>query len=306
MGDIVKNIGGAIFGNKKDAGALGTGQYRAQAYDIDPNAFKIDGLNSYGQEQQSRQGQSSLIQALQDQMVGRGASLADGQLRQATNRNLAQQLAIAASGRGVSPAIAQKMAAQNAASINQQAAADSAIIRQQEMLSAQQQLANALNSQRQGDLAATDRDLSARMGKEQLSVQQQTGLNQTNSSAYGDAAKRRGDFISNIGSGIMALSDERTKAEKGDGAKSIQSFLDSIGAHKYEYKDKFKDKSLAGDGIFVSPMAQELEKTEIGKNMVFDTPDGKVVDYGKGLGAILAAQSALNERLKRIEKKKGA
>jgi len=52
-------------------------------------------------------------------------------------------------------------------------------------------------------------------------------------------------------------------------------------------------------------MAQDLEKAgKIGKSMVKNTEYGKMVDYGKGFGSILAAQVQLNERLKELEKKK--
>jgi hypothetical protein len=48
-------------------------------------------------------------------------------------------------------------------------------------------------------------------------------------------------------------------------------------------------------------MAQELEKSKIGKSMVYDTPNGKMVDFGRGLGAMLAIQAQMNERLNKIE-----
>ena len=52
-------------------------------------------------------------------------------------------------------------------------------------------------------------------------------------------------------------------------------------------------------------MAQDLEKAgPVGKSMVEDTPMGKLVNYGKGFGAVLAAQAHLNQRLKALESKK--
>ena len=48
-------------------------------------------------------------------------------------------------------------------------------------------------------------------------------------------------------------------------------------------------------------MAQDLEKTTLGKQFVLDTPAGKLVDMGQGLAAILASQSYLNSRMKRLE-----
>jgi hypothetical protein len=208
MGGVVKGVVGGLFGGGGGTGAMGTGRFRAKEYNIDKNAFDVNGLKSYGQEQGARQNQSNFIQQLQQQMQGQGPSLANMQLQQATNRNIAQTMGQAASQRGVNPALAARLALTNAAGQNQQAAMDSAIIRQQEMLNAQQQLGSQIGAQRQGDLAATDRDLGARMGKEQLGVQQQTGLNNTNQQAFEGAAQRRGNLMGGIGAALGGLFNE--------------------------------------------------------------------------------------------------
>jgi hypothetical protein len=370
MGSTISGLTGGLFGGSDSAGVLGTGQYRGKEYKINERAFDPTKVASYGQEQQARANQSDFIKQLQAQMQGQGPSLANMQLQQATNRNIAQTMGQAASQRGVNPALAARLAMNNVAGANQQAAMDSGIIRQQEMLNAQQQLGSQIGAQRQGDLTAVDRDLGAKMGREQLGVQQQTGLNSVNQQGYEGAAKRRGEMASGIGQamammsdenmktnvkdgeskvqkfvesfkkatgtaesatnqdsghegagkaigqGIMSLfgsgggakmaaaSDEKMKTKKGEGGDNVRSFLDAINANSYEYKDKFKNKELGGEGTFVSPMAQELEKTELGKSMVIDTPEGKVVDYGKGFGAMLASQAMLNDRLKKLEGKR--
>ena len=96
------------------------------------------------------------------------------------------------------------------------------------------------------------------------------------------------------------------KYEKGEPKDfSPQKFLDALKPNSYEYKDKFKKNSLAGEGRFLGVMAQDLEKAgPVGKSMVEDTPMGKLVNYGKGFGAVLAAQAHLNQRLKALESKK--
>lgn len=87
------------------------------------------------------------------------------------------------------------------------------------------------------------------------------------------------------------------------GRKGIDKFLDNIEAKSYKYKNP--EKPFRGDGKYVSPMAQDLEKTELGKDMVINTPDGKVVDYGKGFGTLLASQALLKEKIDEIEKRIG-
>ncbi len=104
---------------------------------------------------------------------------------------------------------------------------------------------------------------------------------------------------------LEAASDEETKTNVSPGKASIKEFLDKAKPYHYEYKDSEKDKPGRGLGEYVSPMAQDLEKTELGKDMVTEGPDGKkMVDYGKGFGAMLAGISSLNKRLEDLESRK--
>lgn len=91
-------------------------------------------------------------------------------------------------------------------------------------------------------------------------------------------------------------SDKRAKKDVKDGGKDVKNFLDALAPHTYTYKNQ-KD----GAGPHTSVMAQELEKTKMGKQMVKDTPEGKKVDYGQGMAAILAGQAYLNQRLTELE-----
>lgn len=95
------------------------------------------------------------------------------------------------------------------------------------------------------------------------------------------------------------LSDEQQKRSIHPDDPELHRFYDALEAHSYRYKDP----SIPGaaPGRFVSPMAQELEKSDIGRSMVHDTPNGKVVNYERGLGAMLAGQAMFNERLNSLE-----
>lgn len=97
-----------------------------------------------------------------------------------------------------------------------------------------------------------------------------------------------------------AMSDERVKTSVEPGGKPVRSFLDALGAHEYEYKNP-----KHGQGRFVSPMAQELEATDLGKSAVVDTPEGKAVDYGRIAAVQLAATADIHHRLKALEEKGG-
>lgn len=97
-----------------------------------------------------------------------------------------------------------------------------------------------------------------------------------------------------------SASDINLKEDIKDGDAKLDDFLNKLTAYEYEYKDPEKH----GAGKRISPMAQDLEKSELGKQMVIDTPEGKLVDYGKGLGTIVAALAHLNEKLEELKKGK--
>jgi hypothetical protein len=102
----------------------------------------------------------------------------------------------------------------------------------------------------------------------------------------------------------VMVSDKKQKSDVQADAEDFnpKSFLDALKAYSYEYKNP--NIPGAGEGRHLSVMAQDLEKAgPVGRSMVNDTSNGKVVDYGKGFGAILAAQAHLNERLQQIESK---
>jgi hypothetical protein len=75
--------------------------------------------------------------------------------------------------------------------------------------------------------------------------------------------------------------------------------LEKIKPYTYEYKNPFMD--ITGEGKMMSPMAQDMEKTEIGKGMVQDTDEGKVVNYAKAGGFLMALGSMLNGRVDDLE-----
>ena len=99
-----------------------------------------------------------------------------------------------------------------------------------------------------------------------------------------------------LGAAAMALSDKNKKTGAKPGNSEAQSFLDAIDAYTYRYKDPSH-----GKGQQLSPMAQDLEKTPIGRQLVVDTPEGKMIDYGKAGGVMMASQAMLNERLSQLE-----
>ena len=110
-------------------------------------AFAANGMST-----QTAGQQAALAQALQDQAAGKGPSLTQMQLQQATQANAAQYAGAIASQRGINPALAARMVGQNAANMNQQMAGQSAIARLQEQMQARAQLGDVLGQQRAQDI----------------------------------------------------------------------------------------------------------------------------------------------------------
>ena len=141
------------------------------------------------------------------------------------------------------------------------------------------------------------RDLAELDSATQIRVAELTGQWRR---AQGDDQKQAAIYQA-IGTalGIWAASDIRAKTNISPGSGEVESFLDALNSYKYEYKDE--NAPGADAGMFVGVMAQDLEKTAMGASFVKDTPDGKMVDYGHGLAAILASQASLHDRIRTLE-----
>jgi len=140
------------------AGQLPTVQaQQARMQSVDPAMIaELERMNAAqinrGEDQQVRSSQMGLIEALQGQANGTAPSLAEQQLKRSNEQTIASQMAQAASARGGNPAMAQRMAAQNIAGLQADAAGRAAELRIQEQTAARQQLTQALDSTRGQDV----------------------------------------------------------------------------------------------------------------------------------------------------------
>lgn len=259
---------------------------------------------------QSRAGQSQLVQQLQGQAAGTAPSLAEAQLKSATSRNLAQQLAAAASGRGGNPAALQRQLAQQQASAGRDLAEKAAETRIQERTAAQGQLGQILGQEqqlvdglRQRYIAqGFDIATAEKKARQQFEMSKYGADKQAQSAA--DAAS--GNVLGSVlgaGASIFGglLSDENKKKDIKPAKKEVNSFLEQLNAREFKYKNPADLGATAGTRYGI--MAQDLEKSKIGKSLVKETSNGKMVDTNQGFAAVLAAQSELHKRVKELEKK---
>lgn len=91
--------------------------------------------------------------------------------------------------------------------------------------------------------------------------------------------------------GALISSDEKVKDGVKDGAGDAQEMIDKLDSKKFSYKEDPEKKVQLGI------LAQDMEKSPMGKAIVVETKKGKALDIGKALSAVLAVQSVLNKRL---------
>ena len=246
---------------------------------------------------QSRAAQQGMVQAGQN----------DLQRQQLASQIIGQQY-------GTEAGLAQSQAqlAQQAALANQQLQGQYGLTGAQQALQAQQVNQSA-------ELQRLGLQGQAQMGMDQ-SINANLGLQaQLDSERTKTQQQAKGGIVSGI-SGVLGklatLSDKRAKkdikASKNKASRELdkmagsgadqRKFLDALQSYEYKYKHEGKD-ATPQMGI----MAQDLEKTRLGKQMVVqDAVSGlKSVDFGRGFGALLASQAELNKRIKKLEGTKG-
>jgi hypothetical protein len=251
-------------------------------------------------------------QAAAMQMQGAQQAAVNQQNQELQRQQLAGQLLGQQSGLEASLAGSQAQLQQQGALANQAMQGQFGLTAAEQALRAQQ-LNQAAELQRLGLQG------QAQMGMDQ-SLNQNLGLQaQMDANRQQQIAQGKGGVISGLSGAAMTaaiLSDKRAKkdikATKGEATRALdkmagsgskeREMLDKLQAYQYKYKHEGKDASPQ-----MGIMAQDLEKSRLGKQMVVqDEVTGlKMVDFGRGFGALLASQAELNKRLKAIEATKG-
>lgn len=323
LGQRAPQIGnGGVNAINQQLGNANAGYGQAQA-----------GANSY----QNQQGHA--LDTLQQAAMGNGPSAAQAQLQQGTEQAMNANMAMAASTRGgAGLANAQKNALTQNGLQGQQAANQSAQLRAQEMQAAQAQYAqqstqaqNNLASQAQGYNALGMQGANALQGNAQAQAQLQAGQNalgaqtglgyqqlgfnvqnanmqaamnnqnnayQLNESNVKNASSGIGGIIGAVG-GAMMLSDERSKTNIKDGGHGIDTALQAMHPHQYEYKQGTGQSPGQHTGI----MAQELASTDAGSALVGAYPGGGMgVKVPEATNFALAAVARLNEKIDNLQR----
>lgn len=316
MSKAISSVTKAVFGGGGSTGALGTGQFKASTRNIDKEAFKIKGSEEAASkskelqqsaEQRSSEAQanrSKLITDLQKQASGEAPSLAEAQLKSASDRSLAQQLAAAQSQRGGSAAARQRNLMQSQAQAGRETAQDAATARMQEQQAAQQMLGEQVSQEQQLADQLTQNYLAqgfnieaarqaALSDYERLATDQHLAAQKANLSGFQSAAASRGALAGGFTSGIsnvlsnIGISDVNAK-EKIKKAKSSD-----IGK-------KIKEKTMENTKIKNPTEAKEEKekKKKTFSDVLKETNENKEMSGQERAGTLLGA--AAGEGLKKL------
>lgn len=289
---LVKKAGGVagVFGLDSPQLANIAGMYN-------PNA---GAFNSAGADE-TRTRQGALASMLEQQARGEGPSIAQMQLQRGTDAALAQAMALGRSQTGQGAGLAQRNIAQQQAQIAQQAASDSALVRMQEQLGARSALGGLLGGIRGQDIdtASTRAQLGQQGEQNRIGVLERQQAREMGSEEKTQQTRKDmfGGFIETAGKAMGSMSDERMKEGVHDAGSAIDRLLAGLDAKSYRYKEPDMD----GEGRRVGVMAQDLEKSDLGSDLVRSTSRGKMVDYDRALPLLLAASARLNDRLDALE-----
>lgn len=262
--------------------------------------------------------------------ANQGANLQAG----TTNATLGQQVALANAGAQNTTNQTNAQLTQGANLQNAQLGTQTAIANagnQTQAATSSAQLANAVslanaNNQTQANVTGAQLGTQAAIatGNNQVSTNalnqkavqdltsnQLTGAGQAGQTAIGQGdvyakladaeAKRQAALLQGLGSGAAALlSDRREKTDLHKAEAEIAEFTSKLEPYAFRYKAPTKPGAAPGKRYGI--MAQDLEKSAVGRSLLLEDEDGtKAVDVPQSIGAILATLSAMNRRIDRAE-----
>jgi len=172
---------------------------------------------------------------------------------------------------------------------------------------AESSAANQAANQTQGQIASNNQNLANYATGYGNQVAQSNIANyQGNVSAalnqYGTQLQQQGQNNQMLGgllsgglaAGALAFSDKNLKKDIKSADDDAIEMVKNLNAKSYKFKDDNEDNDHYGI------IAQDLEKSPMGKTLVVETPKGKAIDPAKALSAVLAVQSVLDKRLKKV------
>ena len=236
--------------------------------------------------EQARGQQMSLAQMLKQQYSGTGPNAALGMMQRGSEEAIKRSAGALASQRGINPALAQRLASQQAAQQTQEAAQQGAILQaqqQQAALGGLQNVYGQIGQQALGQYGAAQQAYTGQMGANQEVMGRLVGGLASGLGAVGAAAMAPGA----VGAAAMA------KGGKVPGKPEVDG--DSYA------NDKVPAMLSPGEIVVPRSKAKDPDKAKefIDHIMEGKEEDSKEVTYAD----VLAMQKQLSEMIKKLERK---
>lgn len=302
----------------------GVGAYRRAGQDLQAQHGTMQGLSDqYGRMSDQYGRRFGGIADRYGRIAAGQDSISAEQLRQGLQQNQAAQMSMAAGARPGNAAMAARTAAMNMSRQGMGMSGQAAMAglqerrdalgaqlgamgagaqAQQGFMGGQSNLQGAIQ---QGLLTGRGQDAQVGLGGQGLAMQGYGGIEQARTNRYG-ALMGQPTYGEHLLSGaqgaaqMYAASDKRLKKNIVSADGDAEELLKGLRKYsRYEYKDE-----RYGKGEFVTPMAQDLEKTRAGRGAVIDTPEGKMVHGTRLALALAAAAGNLDKRLSKVERGK--
>lgn len=240
--------------------------------------------NNYNQTYGQQQGLDTQLQGI----ANNGSSLAQNQLTNATNQNIAQGAGLVESQKGLNPALAARLAGQQTGQANQQAANQSAILQAQTQMAGLGQLGSNLATQ--GGQAV--QYAGALQGANSANNATNAGVAETNAS---NAQKTTSGILGGISGGVGL-------AGHSEGGK-IQGKPEVTGDS--QRNDTVPAMLSPGEIVVPRTAAKDPEKA---KDFIDALMKNKKEKGGgaKSYGDVVAAQRKLHDRISQLEQRLGA
>lgn len=282
-----------------------------------------------GRFEGSRESQEQGLGYYQEMIEGRGPSVAENQLRQQSDANIAASMQLQAQGRGGNMAAGQRMAGQQAAGQGMATNQAAATLRAQEQQAAMAGYAGVAGQMAQQDLASqmgySQLELGMLEANDAYALKARELSEQERQQGFGRGMKVLKVFTGAIGSGAMAsdinlkqnvqplgdqgvpvqrpmqqgaggLYDPYMAAEAERAAAQGRADLAQLGNYNFEYQ------SGAGPpGQRTGIMAQDLQAMPSTEALVQDTPEGLMVDGGGMASMALGATADQERRIQELE-----
>jgi len=283
----MSSVTNALFG-KAD-------QFQAQGANINNQNFNPALGQSANQFNQTFSNQNDVAGMLRAQAMGVGPNPAQIMLNQATDNAIKQNAGMLASSKGVSPALAARLAAQNGASMTQQAAGQGALMQANQSMNATSALGGLYGQMGSQALGMNQNLQNANANQNQALTSMAENENSTNAGASAANAQEQGQVIGGLlqgggGAAAAALAASRGAFVPGKAKVSGDSQKNDTVPAMLSPGEVVLPRSVVNakdPGKAAKDFVEHIKKQKVGSKKKEEPSFGKVLEMHRKLGAEL-------------------